>query len=272
MKILVTGNEGFAGSHIQKALELEHEVVGLDVRGTFEQWCEDMYAIMNTDIDAVVHAGAISNNQTEDWQIFLWNSYATDLLAERAKRHLRGYKHFPFILFSTLLVEETESNWNERSPYTWSKVQAERFVHNHLPHCTVLRPCVIWGDERIKQSSNGSVPFRLANHSLEYLFTKWRRRYVHVTDVVQAVKKCIDYEHKGTYSVTTNIFWENTDLAKLIDWDGYEWVEDPKSVGFKHLLYHKESLKAPPVPDWEPKIHIKRGLPVLEKFLQKEQS
>ena len=42
MKILLTGNKGFVGSHVESAFEADgHEVVGLEATNTFQQWCND---------------------------------------------------------------------------------------------------------------------------------------------------------------------------------------------------------------------------------------
>ena len=264
MRILITGNEGFVGSHIQTALESEHEIVGLEAKGSFKEWYDEMNMVMDTPIDAVVHTGAISNNQTDNPDIYLWNSYATYLLAQQVRSMETP---IPFILFSTLLVEETENQWEHRSPYTWSKVQAEHFTQFCLPHATILRFCVIWGDEREKHGSSGSVPFQLADHSLKHLFRKWTRRYVHVSDVVEAVKNCLKYHPKGVYSVSSLVFWTNKQLSELTDWNGYEWIDDPRDVGFKHILDHDEPLHAPRLPRWIPKIDVQTELPQLERRL-----
>ena len=145
MRILLTGDRGFVGSHIRAGLESVYhvragvesiyDVVGLDVRGGFQEWIEDMNATMDTDIDAVIHAGAVSNNQSQDPNIYLWNSYATYLLAQRASEKMDGRLPIPFILFSTFLVGSTVDARSMRTPYTWSKVQAEGFVRNSSAPC-----------------------------------------------------------------------------------------------------------------------------------------
>ena len=43
MRILVTGNEGLVGNHMQKALERENEIVGLEAKPTFREWYNEMY-------------------------------------------------------------------------------------------------------------------------------------------------------------------------------------------------------------------------------------
>ena len=59
MKALLTGDKGFVGSHIRVGLEHTHDIVGLDVRGSFTGWVDDMNSVMGRDIEAVVHCGAI---------------------------------------------------------------------------------------------------------------------------------------------------------------------------------------------------------------------
>ena len=177
MKILLTGNKGFVGSHVQTALEADgHEIVGLEVKRTFREWYDELYTVMDTPIDAVIHLGAISNNQCQDPDIYLWNSYATFLLAQRVRRKMNSMSPMPFVFFSTFLVGSTMNDWESRTPYAWSKAQAENFVRVYLPHATILRPAVMWGSEDQKASSNGSVPWRLASHNLDYLFTDWQRK------------------------------------------------------------------------------------------------
>ena len=65
MKILLTGNEGFVGNHIQSTLEAKHEVIGLEAQPSFQEWYDEMNTVLDTSIDAVVHVGAIAENQSE---------------------------------------------------------------------------------------------------------------------------------------------------------------------------------------------------------------
>lgn len=264
MRILITGYKGFVGSEIKKLHEdIGYEVVGLEADGSFAEWKSEMTQVLDGNLDAIIHAGAISNNQTYDPDIYLWNSYATFLIARIAS----NLKRMPFVFISTSLVEETSNRWEERSPYCWSKVQCEDFINAYLPHATILRPAVVWGDERVKKTSSGSVPFQLANHSLDYLFENYSRRYVHVSDMAEAVNICLENKYDGTYSVASTEFWDNKDLANLIEWDDYEIVGDPREVGFPHIISHTEEIVAPLVEGWNPKIQIEHELPRLEKAL-----
>ena len=262
------------GSHIQNALEAEHKVVGLEARERFRDWYDDLYEIMDTSIDAIVHAGAILDNQSQDPNIYLWNSYATFLLAQRVRQKMHSMSPMPFIFFSTYLVGSTMDDWGARTPYTWSKAQAENFVRVYLPHATILRPDVVWGDEGgVKVPEHRSIPFRLASHSLKHLFRDWGRNYVHVQDVVAAVTLCLESRPKGTFDLTTE-YVSNQKAATLVEWQGYEWLENPKEAGFKYILNDIEdswdgeagSTMATP-PGWTPKVLMAEVLPRLEREL-----
>ena len=105
----------------------------------------------------------------------------------------------------------------------------------------------MWGDEREKNSADGSVPFRLAAHNLEYLFKNWARNYVHVHDVVAAVKLCLENRPKGTFNLITE-YVTNQQAATFLEWQGYEWVDNPQEVGFKYISSHTEDSTTPTPP------------------------
>ena len=96
MKILLTGDKGFIGRNIGASLRADgHTVMGIEAEKQFSEWVgkferSKRHHIALRDIDAVIHAGAISSNQYTDPDIFIWNSYASyddnfDIYAE--------YKH-----------------------------------------------------------------------------------------------------------------------------------------------------------------------------------
>ena len=276
MKILLTGDQGFVGSHIRAELESvysvragvepAYEVVGLDVRGSFKDWADDMESVMGTDLEAVIHVGGIADNQYTDSDIYLWNSYASFLLAEKCKK-----RSIPFVFFSSFLVESTKSKWEARTPYSWSKAVGEEMIRAVMPEATILRPGIMWGDEKRKNPSSYSIPYRLATHTLKYLFTNWLRGYVNVADVVEAIQICLHKKPAGTFSMVAE-YLSNEELAACIDWQGYKWVDDPKSVGLKFISTHAidESSIRPLVPSWEPTKKMAEVLPLLEEKVLNE--
>ena len=264
MRILLTGDKGFVGSHLRKALTAEsHDVVGLEAKPTFQEWYDDMNVVMGTALEAVVHVGGIADNQYTDSDIYLWNSYASFLLAENCKKF-----SIPLIFFSSFLVESTKSDWDARTPYSWSKSVAEEMVRTVVPEATILRPGIMWGDEKRKNPSSYSIPYRLATHTLKYLFTNWLRGYVNVADVVRAIQICLYEKPSGTFSMVAE-YLSNEELAACIEWTRYKWVNDPQSVGFKFVSTHAtdEGSIQQMVPFWKPTKKMEEELPRLERRL-----
>ena len=266
MKILLTGSKGFVGSHLYKVLEKEHDIVGLEAKLLFRNWYDEMCQVIDPSLDAVVHVGAISNNQFTGADIYLWNTYATYLIAEHVKR--MDTKPIQFIFFSSFLVGATANDWSKRTPYSWSKAQSESYLNTYLSDAAILRPCVMWGDESNKKATLGSVPWRLASHSLEYLIRNWKRKYVHINDVVDAVKICLRDNLKGAFDVAPDEFHTSEALAELIRWDGYKWTDNPlKDLGMNFISSHTNADLVSKIPKWEPKIRIEDELPRLEGSL-----
>lgn len=266
MKILLTGNKGFVGSHIQQSLEAEgHEIVGLEVHPTFKEWVKEMCRVVDLSIEAVIHAGAIPYNQSKDPKLFLWNAHASYLLAWSFSSVCGIEKESrPFIFFSTFLVSSTQNDWEERTAYGWSKWCAEDYIQQWMPNATILRPAVQWGDEFRKSPESRSVPYQLATHQLEYLFRNWGRSYVHILDVCQAIKVCLKDKPAGVFELHTEQK-TNEQLAEIVDWEGYEWVGDPqKKLGYTPT-YHREINIKPILPNWHPTTLLSHELPRMEK-------
>ena len=269
-RILVTGDRGFVGSQIRAALESAYEVVGLEAWGRFRDWYDEMYDVMDTPIDAVIHVGGIAESQHQRDDIYLWNSYATFLLAQRVRQKMHSMSPMPFIFFSSFSVGSTMDSWEMRTPYTWSKAQAENFVRVYLPHATILRAGVMWGDEKNKRPAERSVPYRLASHDLKHLFKNRAWNYVHVSDVVVAVKRCLENRPKGTFDLITE-YVTNERAATFVAWKGYEWLDDSVRTGIENcvgdLRNGEEDSTTPMPPGWAPKVLMTLELPRLEREL-----
>ena len=226
LKIFLTGDKGFLGRNIQESLSIDgNTIIGLEAESRFDRWLNNLENLfVDIKLDAVIHAGAMASNQSVDPSIFLWNSYATLALAQCVRNKFGT--EIPFIFFSSFQANVVENKPENASWYGWSKKYAEDCLIEVIPSATIFRPSVMWGDERYKKdlAKTGSVPFQLASHQLRFLYSDWGRDYVHVSDVISAIKISLCDKPVGCFSLCGEYWW-NKDLAKLTDWCGYDIID-----------------------------------------------
>ena len=220
--------------------------------------------------DAVIHIGAMKDNQSASADIFLWNAYATKLLAEQVSNSQQRPPYF--IFFSSSMVQGTAHDLDNRSPYGWSKQMAESYLVDTYEKrdsdgWCILCPSVIWGDER-EFGYRGSIPFRLASHDLEFLLTRWWRDYVHVADIVDAVKICLDRKPNGFYDIMTGSPISNMRIREMIGWRDYKLVDDVPEGAMKWVVPRIDQFYDI-LPGWTPTVDIEKALPELETLIQR---
>lgn len=234
--ILVTGHKGFVGSNLVRSLDPK-EVKLLEKLDTYFDWCTHLFALMTSiEFDTVIHCGAISDNQYKDADILDWNTRCTRTIAEMCGR--QGV-HLIYL-----------SSQTARSPqtlYGYSKHLSELFIHqiSGLNAC-IFQPFNIWGeDESMKPVHCQSLPYRLAANNLEILWDT-NRDYVHVDDVVSAINIARNNRIFGTYHLGTTQTTSSHDLAKAVEYDGYEVQETPL-----HIENYTCAVPADLLPGWK---------------------
>ena len=255
--ILLTGHKGFVGGEIMRHLSrLGQSFKWLDRPETFYLWHERVERLFKDNrFDAVIAAGAISDNQYKNADIYTWNTFATEILASYCV-HQAAH----FIFFSS------ETARHPTTLYGYSKNLAETMLKAKpaLETC-ILQPFNIWGaSESTKPAHKQSLPFRLANHSLEKLWAT-QRDYVHVSDVVSAVFHAIKTRAIGTFEVGTGNTVHSDALAACTEWKGYEKEPTPPYIQKWTCADPKKFL-----PGWHPKIQVLAEMPRLEKELHAE--
>lgn len=281
MRILITGHKGLVGRNVVSALSSDHEVFTLEMSHYFSDWVQrDMPEQLNQKPEVIVHIGGIMSPQTQDPNIYLWNSSAVHLLCEGIARH-PDLKGGYLIFFSSRVAPwaKTVAYKDPCNPYALSKMLAEDYIFNTLneesstcirshPYC-ILRPQNIWGDERgLPAGRSNSVPFQLASHTLKYLLRNLSRDFVHVSDVVSLVLECIKSRCTGAYDVGTGVCVSSAELSEAITWKDYT-IREPEAGRF--LV--PEGVAADPqkfVQGWTPALNVIDEMTRLEKEIHLE--
>ena len=205
MNILLTGSDGFIGSHLFHQLKEEHDVIGFDIKNGHD--------ILNSelpkDIDLVIHLAGLSgvkdslNRPTDYWKT---NVIGTQRLFE-------NYENTRIIYASSSTAHEPWKN-----PYAMSKYSMEQLFHiNSLG----LRFTTVYGpgarqEMLIPQILKGRVNYINVNHS---------RDFIHVDDVVSAVEKVMYIDLRGVIDIGTG------ESHKLVDIADYFKIDYDKKMG-----------------------------------------
>lgn len=236
--ILLTGYKGYIGSHLSKMFP---EAFMIDIFGDAKLWNSlfEEASEITDDLHAIIHCGAIADSQYQEPDIFFWNYETTRRLANLAKERACL---FVFISSCTAIEPHTF--------YGYSKRVAEDYIRaNNNAYC-ILRPYNVYGDEDHGREERYSVPEKLNRRILKHVFFPFRRDYIHVRDVVSAVKQVVQYSITGTYDLGTGRCIEVKFLAELTDPNFYT-VTDVKSVlGANHPPIELKARKSKMLPNF----------------------
>lgn len=252
-KILVTGCNGYIGSHTVKALkEAGYIVHGIDRTYSMNKVQKYLDLYMHGDAndftkayryDAVVHlAGYISVEESVKQPFMYFNN---NTLVTHWQLHFNGTNGCNNFIFAS-----TAAAFNPISPYAQSKLMAESLVKAMANNFTIFRFFNVAGNNgEFGQIGNATHLVRIAAQTaagkrshITINGTDWDtidgtcvRDYVHVSDLVDGIVKAVDkpsnkpYECIGTgnnYSVRQVI---NT--MKNVSGIDFKVVEGPKRDG-----------------------------------------
>ncbi len=236
MKILVTGNQGYIGTHVAALLVKQgYEVVGMD--SGFYKDCNlsiitsevftnqidirDVELRDFTGVNAVVHLAALSNDPLGELDSSLTldiNYRAAVRVAELSKA--AGVSRFVFvssqsmygISTSTEELDEFDSTKNPQTAYADSKWRAEQEImgmRNSSFSPVALRPSTVFGwSARLRSDIifnnlllTGLEKGRIEVHSDG---TPWRP-VVHIHDIALAIQTCIEIDQEKISGKAFNI-------------------------------------------------------------------
>ena len=216
MRILITGHKGFIGQNMVKALS-DHDLDLCD-------W-GDKYSL--TDVDRVIHLGAISDTRCQDWDALHKQNvrYSIDLMDECQDRRI------PIQISSSASVyglnNTTFRETDTVAPanlYAESKVLVENHLHQMNPVSPVqlFRYFNVYGPYESHKGDQAS-PFHKFNEQAKTGTVKifdgsdeFRRDFIHVDKVIQTHKAFFDVDESGIWNVGTGKTLSFKDVASLM--------------------------------------------------------
>lgn len=234
MNILVTGHQGYIGSHLTRLLkESGHHIIGCDLRLFQEcEWKElpeaniclqkDFRELTKLDlegVDAICHLAGISNDPMGELDSNITkevNQSGTIELAKIAK--LAGVKRFLFSSSCSIYGTSNQGAIKENgklnpiSAYAESKINAEielsKLAEDDFSP-VFLRNATAYGDSpcfRIDLVINNLIASGVLNNHINVLSdgTPWRP-YIHCEDIARAFKAILESPIKTTHNVAINV-------------------------------------------------------------------
>lgn len=255
MTVLISGWQGFIGSHLtEKLLELGHEVVGID-NGQTGTYQNDRVMSINCDlkanmplsslhhVDVVFHVAAIARipQSFENPHLYYQNNILSTLNLLEACRK-RGVKKFIYSSSSSVV--------DPSNPYAHSKLIGEELceMYSRLYEMEIqcLRYFNVYGDrmaqggyatvlQKFKEQKDKNEPLQI------FGMGKQKRDFTFVEDVVQANLLMLNETEFGVYDVGSGNNYSILEIAQCFN-HSMAFVEGG-FVGREETLANIEPLK-----------------------------
>ena len=199
MDILLTGSDGFIGSHLYYYLRKNHNVIGFDIKNGQDI----LHTEFPKDIDLVIHLAGLSgvrdslDRPTEYWK--------TNVIG--SQRLFEHYSEKRIIYASSSTAHEPWKN-----PYAMSKYGMEQLQHNNS---VGMRFTTVYGPGA---RENMLIP-KILDSKVEYLNVNHIRDFIHVNDIVSSVQIIMDNSFRGVLDVGTSISNKLVDIAEYFKID-----------------------------------------------------
>jgi len=180
--ILITGNEGFIGSNLERYLVgKDYVVTGLDIKSG-----NNILTCKLPDCELVIHLAGIGGvrESLADPAKYWENN------VEGTRRILDHYKNVRVLVASSSSQYEPHLN-----PYAASKHTIESIPHDN---CVFMRFHTVYGST----PRSGMFFDKLINGTLEYV-TEHSRDFVHVDDVCSAIETLMNCNFTGPVDIGT---------------------------------------------------------------------
>ena len=234
MNILLTGHKGFIGSSLIKALELNHNVTGIDLQDGDNLLT---YEFTNQEFDLIIHLAGRSGvrESIKDPGAYWVNNI------EASRRLFDRYENTRILYASSSSAYEPDLN-----PYAASKFVLEELASRY-PNTLGMRFHTVYSNTPRKNMFFD----KLFNNNLEYV-TRHYRDFVHLYDVIDAINILIEADYvNGVLDIGSGTPVKIQDLVsnlpiKLTTPHERQWtcanLEKMKALGFKPKYSIKEFL------------------------------
>jgi len=201
--ILITGNKGFIGSYIEKALSDRYNIIGMSRASGSNISDYDSLQKSDKKIDILIHTAAIASDDYES--SFEINVVGTLNLCKYAKAH--GIKRF--VLLSSIFAFDEEDNGYFNSYGQTKKISEEvatAYCKEHNIELTILRLSQVYDNARLAQSGQAMLYYFVDSIHKQGEITLFGRtnplrNYIHIDYLCDVITELVQQNHTGTWNI-----------------------------------------------------------------------
>lgn len=280
MKVLITGDAGFVGTHFRKALS-EHEIVGVDIKNGLD--ARHFFATDNTYFDLVIHLAAIVGGRATiegsplsvavdlaiDSDMFQW------ALKTRPGRvvYFSSSAAYPIYLQnhnSTHKLIESNINLDDvNSPdltYGWAKLTGEmlaKHAEDKGLRVHVFRPFSGYGEDQsldypfpsfIERGVKKENPFKIWGTGNQV------RDFIHISDVVNATLEAVKNDIEGPVNLGTGVPCSFNQLAEMVTRIAGYNPEFERIIGAPEGVQYRVCNPSKMLSFYKPKVSLEQGI------------
>jgi len=280
MKILITGDAGFVGTHFKKALS-EHEIVGVDIKNGLD--ARHFFATDNTYFDLVIHLAAIVGGRATiegsplsvavdlaiDSDMFQW------ALKTRPGRivYFSSSAAYPIYLqdynSNHKLIESNINLSDVSSPdltYGWAKLTGEmlaKHAEDKGLRVHVFRPFSGYGEDQsldypfpsfIERGAKKENPFKIWGTGNQV------RDFIHISDVVNATLEAVKNDIEGPVNLGTGVPCSFNQLAEMVTRIAGYNPEFERIIGAPEGVQYRVCNPSKMLSFYKPKISLEQGI------------
>jgi len=273
MNILITGSNGFVGTHVASAIvaNKKHHITGFDLPHndfTDKKQVEDI--IQDRKIDCIIHIGAMAgleNCMNYPLSAVKTNVLGTAILLECAKRY-----NCKFIYCSTWAV-----NGHLQHPYDITKKAAEDIVkmyhRTYEVDTMILRMATMYGPGMRKHG----VIWAFLEKSLKNEVITIQgdgsqfRQFLWIEDAAQAFIKALEHWKSGCmYEIQPKDKTTIKDIAYTVYMNNHKNIKFSEARKGDEKSFYVDSENAEVDLKWKATMSLKKGMEKLKEFIEHE--
>ena len=203
MNILLTGSDGFIGTHLSKHLKkLKHKVTEIDIKSGNDL----MNCPLDYKVDLVIHLAGLSGvRKSLDTPTEYWKQNVIC-----GQRLFETFKDAKIVYASSSTAAEP---W--RNPYAMSKYSLEQIAEPY--NSLGLRFTTVYS----KGAPKGMLIPKILRNEVEHINTNHSRDFIHVDDVLDAITTVMDTDLRGVIDVGTG---QTNLLSEIVSKFGIEYT------------------------------------------------